>query len=1003
MPRTIDADWTTEHQQSHVRAAHRLEIAFPSPSTTVLRYTDVPSDPLWTAVIRQIGAIPSVASTGDGVPEGQSFEVELSNAKRVTRAADDLNRSDLEGSTARLYSLGGTDEDGIYQTEQLIWTGVVLRMHSVTIHSVRLRLGCRMVALNRRLSNTVGELYPKAPPSTATRIRQIVYGSIPRLRLQPVEAGLIGVLESTVSAAATEIPIKDGVDLWPSAGGVAQLDNELIQFTGITAPGFGNSIVGCTRGAYGTTATTHEAGAVIVERPSTYRFLVADRTYGAVKAVHRVFLRGKTLPATSWSFDAATNLVTLNYPSPRAGRQSMSRLHATHAGLWESAGHAGAGSSVFNAPSLPGIRATSSPSRPLLNASHSMLWPYGGSGYAATKNDAWFWWTERQSSESQPDDVTPGAGDHQPDTSEVKLYANTPKTWAATVFESYVPPANVFTRTGMSVALEIVPRREQVRTAPGTTATRLLGKKVHGLRVTLGGVTKTIPLGIDDHFASSGRTEIAMITTSNIVRPAQFAVVEFPELDPASAPFALTIEVLSTETTGDYVATLQNVCQSVDGALPFAVAAETKTGTETVTNWDGPGTRGRWGKEVTVTFSGITSWTAAVLSFSLHMQCDYVRVTCGSVSARIYRPLILPGIHGPSSGAPDTHHGFACIVLGQPGANVVTFRACNLGESEATSYPQDGTAPYVRLGGCVIAKAATTADSRSLVTPALEDSAFLLEHGEYPVAEVDGYLDPDADQSTELMRNPSDVIKHWLNTVCGEAETYLDTAVTLGSTGRAAYSALSYAFDGVVDEAADKRVPLLRLARECRSDIVWDPVAAKWKLLLRRALTDEQAAAADHAITMAHVIETPPTLDRTDEGEIIDKVNARYLRDWTQGAGMDSYAGIVTAGSGQRTADERFLLDFVRTKAHALSLANFWLDFRDGALLTFAARLWPWWLKIMKHDVATVTIPIPRSSPAAYLLGCNAKRFRIPAMPGYVAGGASGPDAVEVLFEEIPS
>jgi hypothetical protein len=164
--------------------------------------------------------------------------------------------------------------------------------------------------------------------------------------------------------------------------------------------------------------------------------------------------------------------------------------------------------------------------------------------------------------------------------------------------------------------------------------------------------------------------------------------------------------------------------------------------------------------------------------------------------------------------------------------------------------------------------------------------------------------------------DPDDVIGDLLNTWCGISSVSL-----VGSLSA------TYKFNGVVLEKTPAMQILSKLAWQCRS---WFRVNAGTAELIVRP----DSPSSDKTIAAVRLEGGTKVWSRRKTGgdEVINKIIAKYDRDWTKPAGDDAYRNSLTVSDatsitnfGTLERPEMFLFDFVTSETLADTLADFYL------------------------------------------------------------------------------
>ena len=215
-----------------------------------------------------------------------------------------------------------------------------------------------------------------------------------------------------------------------------------------------------------------------------------------------------------------------------------------------------------------------------------------------------------------------------------------------------------------------------------------------------------------------------------------------------------------------------------------------------------------------------------------------------------------------------------------------------------------------------------------------------------------------------LIVRPAHVIHNFLDIVCGVPESSIDTAGTFAAADAAMPS--GYAFNGaIVDQVPLKKI-LSQMLLQARLLFDWQVMA---QIYFRPTTYATQSVTK--ALTQAVIKDGSIQVQRTPVSEIINDVNVRYLRDFTQPRGADAYARLqrVTdttsiAIYGDRTSsgltpgnisDDMFMFDFVTNDAQAADLANFYLARFKSATKRVILTAFLDQFELNRGDVATVS------------------------------------------------
>lgn len=118
--------------------------------------------------------------------------------------------------------------------------------------------------------------FPAVDPDDVGKMQNIVYGSVEKVPCRAIQSGAVNNIEDEISATATTIAVSDVSDF--TSSGTVRCDDEEITYTGTS----GDTLTGCTRGANGTTAVIHNAGAAIWQVLTEFVYQVAGHPVQAI-------------------------------------------------------------------------------------------------------------------------------------------------------------------------------------------------------------------------------------------------------------------------------------------------------------------------------------------------------------------------------------------------------------------------------------------------------------------------------------------------------------------------------------------------------------------------------------------------------------------------------------------------------------------------------------------------------------------------------------------------
>jgi hypothetical protein len=177
-----------------------------------------------------------------------------------------------------------------FADKEILFKGVVrgqpeydLTQCRLSVMGVWARYADRMLGENLVVNATD---WPNADPDDIGKMACIVYGACRNVPCRAVKAGALTALTTDLTKTATSV-VLTGAAAFPASGTV-QIDDEKITYTGKS----GNTLTGCTRGASGTTAVAHDAGAKVAQVLTEYVYLIAGHP---VKTVSAVYVEGTRL------------------------------------------------------------------------------------------------------------------------------------------------------------------------------------------------------------------------------------------------------------------------------------------------------------------------------------------------------------------------------------------------------------------------------------------------------------------------------------------------------------------------------------------------------------------------------------------------------------------------------------------------------------------------------------------------------------------------------------
>lgn len=989
MPRSLDtqgAAYASITAERFFKASTYLRLDLPGGTVYLSDSTD--NSPAgggdWRPIVVSWSEVRPVLVPDEGVPEAQALEVVVWNGLYGGSRFGDLVKptDNVEGATATMASYV---RDAAGELPLLpFFQGELEQVTDVTEHEVHLTLTGRVASLSRELDRLVRNDYPQAPPSASGRIQQLAYGVLEGIPLIPVDVGLVAQLDADIDDVVTSLVTRQEIAHWPTSGVLQVGDNELVSFTGLDANT--RTLSGLTRAEYGTTARAHVAGEFVILRPASYKFLVADRAAGAVVGVDELRLGGQVIPSSLWSFDPATNLVTITPGGGESGQRVLSKVEA----FSENVG----GIDLVAGQIMPS-KHSGDPKRPILNGTHANLAPYTGD-----TQHVWPVYSGRRTQVIASDDEVPGAGDAKPWVSTVELRNGVTKTWASSTIDSHLPDSSIFTFTGFRVHVALTPSVEAVRRGTNLYP-RIRNTRAKYLHCDVNGVRRTFDLGTETVFSAPD----AFIDDSfNGNRISQMIPFDFgTDVDPAAAPHTVSLTIETDGPAGELAAFVESITQGPTGYVTHpgttGVAPAVEVNMEPPSAGGDPPEDWEWTNHARYDF-GTHGFSAAVLGISALLRCDYLKVQAGGQVARIFHNAFSRGIGRPS----PIEASITASMLLKPVPQQITVTAHNVGGDGTPIGGSGGGGPSMAVQSARMIGIEVTGATYPLLTPRMEESAWLLAFGEYPVADVRGYAKIGAPST--VAEEPPDVIRHYLENVLGQSASEVDDGgagdTSFGAT-RAALQALlggaGYKFAGLITEQEDARMPAVRMARQCRSWLFWDAFEAQWKLVFRKTPTDLHAVApADWTWDKDDFTAQEVHLDRPGVADLVDVVRVRYLRDWTSDG--EAFGDVKESGSGTKTRDERYVADFVRSPAQAQDLADFYHAWDSVPRRRTQVVTWLAGVEAQKGDVVDLTVQL---GGGGFLQGIDSDRWLVVAT-GFRPGSStrSVVPALPVILEEVP-
>lgn len=1004
-------------QSDQYRISHYLEIDPPSGPTITVSDTIA----VGAAIVRAWGEIPPMLSEEESKPDAQAFDVELANVTAdlglYTRINEALAAHDYEGAECRLFAVSFlTDQNGVITGSlyrQQMFRGKIQQVFGVTQHGCKIRIAGDFAFQSGQLDHLVRDDFPQAPTEFASRMQPQVWGNNKDLPIYPIDVGVTGVLDADLASGATDLTLQEDIARWPSSGTIQIGGVEVASYSGVDVAN--KQLTGLDRGLFGTLDATHAAGTVVMQRMTTYRFLVLDPTYGKAGGVDAVRIAGKLLPANQWSFDTTTGILSITGTAgKRVGRPTYNRslglvnermkptdLSILNANQSNSFGPPTARMSRWSQLTQP-------KELPVFEAANLMLCAW------AAPSNAHFWPCGTNMTYDR-------AAGLSRSLSTVELDANTPKTWLASWFAGYLPSSDLLVRESVVVSVTLTTawvgvEVEDVADAAGGQPSIHMQPVVTHLRSVvcrIGSVERVIHLSGDDSIGAATISTYAGTTSSDLSSalrtqeyPQQHLVFDFGEdVDPALAPYDIELEALCDAGSSGRVAHVHALSQGVSGSTPLVIP----TGVATAAR-DTPLPRAG----IALTFP--RTFDTAILTIAFLTSADYMKVDIGGgrivrVTPPQQRPTLSTDSAMASTGTVNAYaFSTISILVSNPSSNMTVY-ARNFGldnAAPAARTTDSGGAPRpatIRVLQATLAGCTAGSASYPLLSDAKTDSTFLAAFGEYPRADVRGYVGDGnglSGTANVLLEHPADIIEQYLRRVMGVAAADTDNASFI--TARTALGG-SYKFAGCIVDQGDRRVPLVWMMREARSWVQYDPMLGKWIMRYRESPAGIIASGADFAWTPAKWVDPFPELDRTADDKIVRRVNVRYLRDWSLPDELASYQAVASSGSGSPTRDDLYVAHFIRDSTIAQDLADFYAAWDGVALRKTTLLLLPSEMDAQLGDVATLSMPIGGSDPVEYLQGINGSQKYLVRAVGYNPGSLRErkPTSVTAYLLEVPA
>jgi hypothetical protein len=258
----------------------------------------------YLGLVREWGELSDLPLDEEGVAETRELTVTLWNGGDPP-FSDRFGEQDPESIEAELWQwFEGTPESAAV----LIDTFTVADPIAYDEAGQELRLD--LVTVSVKIDQTIGELieaedYPNAPEESVGRVIPLVFGTVPDLPCNCIDAPAECKLALTILPTDKTIAVDDA-SKFPGSG-VIQIDDERLLYRSRTDTAFTIS----ARGYAGTVAVDHLSGRVVAE--------VADYVFaackGPVKEITQVRVDG-LVPETDYTLQITTNPATITFDGP---------------------------------------------------------------------------------------------------------------------------------------------------------------------------------------------------------------------------------------------------------------------------------------------------------------------------------------------------------------------------------------------------------------------------------------------------------------------------------------------------------------------------------------------------------------------------------------------------------------------------------------------------------------------------------------------------------------
>lgn len=258
-----------------------LECPFPSTGTIylserVVAFSSWKGGVVTKSWIAAWGQITEDISDNAALTNVSTFELEAIIDPRSPgediEAIIELSANKAETTDCSLY-LAFYDLVGSAESEnppQLLWKGNITDWEKIDDLIMRIEMADCSVRLDKYIGTKLNLAdYPDAHPDDVGKTMNIIYGANNMVTCLRADWGARTTLKTGITETDTALELSDA-SLFPSSGTVT-IDNENISYASIT----GNTLNSLTRGANGTTASSHGIGAQVWEVRSQYDSIIA--------------------------------------------------------------------------------------------------------------------------------------------------------------------------------------------------------------------------------------------------------------------------------------------------------------------------------------------------------------------------------------------------------------------------------------------------------------------------------------------------------------------------------------------------------------------------------------------------------------------------------------------------------------------------------------------------------------------------------------------------------